>query len=99
MRIRIHLQHNTGLHIGAESGLGNFHPIRSDRKAGQNIGAIRASGGVADQPGVGLGDFDLGIGYSRARGILNGSHNLRYRCDLSPKSGNSRHTKQRHNRQ
>ena len=81
-RIRADLQHDAGLHVGAESLERRFEPVR-DRPAGS---AARTSRSRRSPPfasaGVGLGDGDRDAGQRQSSLVSNGAVHLRGRRGL-----------------
>ena len=59
-RIAVHLQHDSGLHVGAEAGERGFEAIRSNRQVGQRVRARDVGDGIPAKAGVRLdcGDRD-----------------------------------------
>ena len=65
-RVAVHLEDDSTLHIGVETGEGRFQTVRSNRKIGYRVrsGFIRQS--RTHIPGLRLRDFHLYTGQQRS---------------------------------
>ena len=85
-RVGVDLQHDTGLHVLAETFLGDFDLIRTDGKIGKHVTAVGSAGRITDRAGRSLRRFDRRARNGRAARIFYDAVDLRR---LSPADGST----------
>src|SRR5229473_3961779 len=89
--VDVHLQHDSGLHVGSECLLGCLEFIRPNGQIGQPIDTIDPGFRGSCKTSLGLGNANDSANDRRSTGILNRSGDLGTSSRLYPKSGVCQH--------